>query len=153
MIISRTPLQDIRIDFAFTNEDIGGTNATSAYYDLKNYASITFFVLLGDAAGANWHASDILDSCYALQATNAAAGGSKVITGADIDAELLVVTNKGGITVHANALDVANDFDHVALYVAEGGNSGADYVNAIAIRHGANFHYDDLNGLTGVIVL
>ena len=141
--VSRSPFQDMKIALALETTDIGGTNATSAYFDLAGYGAITFIIQLGDKDGANWDATatDNLTECYLKQATDTAASGAKAITGAEINTDLDAVGEIGALTVRANALDIANDFDCVACYVSEDGNTDVDYVTIWAILHEAHYHY------------
>ena len=45
--------------------DIGGTSATTSYVSMENFDRATAYVEIG-----TWNASDDLDSCHFLQATD-----------------------------------------------------------------------------------
>lgn len=144
--VSRSPFQDMKMALALMTTDIGGTNATSAYFDIKGYGAITFIIQLGDQAGANWDATatDDLTECYLKQATSTAGASAKAITGAEINTDLDAVGEIGALTVRANALDIANGFDCVGCYVSENGNTAVDYVTIWALLHEAQYHYSGL---------
>jgi len=135
--------------------DIGGTNATSDYVSLADYDQVVFDVMLGFADGDNtysgWTAADKLDSLIVKQAINSSGGSVKTLK--DHSANAVVVADHVAgthyqIVVNADELDVANDFTHVAVYVAESDDGGTDYVVITAVAAKARFANENESGLT-----
>ena len=149
-------IQNASIEVVLDTTDIGGTNATSKYVDMTNFGSVAFIVQLGmtlEGTADNWHASDQLDGFKLLQATDAAATGSKDITGAaNVSTAVEAAGNILAIEIHTPCLDMDNDFNHVAAYVSEAGNSGVDAVTIVAVRYNPRFAHKDLTTDDYVIV-
>jgi hypothetical protein len=142
------------VEPVLVDSDIGGTADTSKYVDMTNYGTVTFWVLLGNTVEGtvtNWSTTDSLDNFYLLQATDSAGTGAKVITGANCDqtdAQTGTAGNIYAITCNSEAMDMANDFTHVAAYVVEDTNTAADIVQIYAARYNARYKHDDLNVTT-----
>lgn len=127
--------------------DIGGTNAASAWVSMEEFERIFAYVEIG-----TWNATDDLDECRLEQATDSNGTGAKDLTtdasGGDYDTDAPVDADGNFVILEALAadLDVDNGFNHVRLYVAEGGNSGTDNVTGFLIRYGARNKKAQLNG-------
>ena len=97
------------------------TDATypSTYIDVSGYARFAFLILVGAT-------DDTAVNAQVVQATAAAGTGSKDITGAAITSTVLAGTNDNKwalIEVDNERLDIANNFQFVALTVAATGGS------------------------------
>ena len=129
--------------------DIGGTNAQNSggYLSMKNYSRVMAYVELG-----TWNASDDLDECRLQQATDSSGTSVKDFTtdasGGDYDTDAPIDSDGDFVIIEARAedLDVDNGFDHIRLYVAEGGNSGTDNVTGVVIRYGYAYPKKELQG-------
>ena len=129
--------------------DIGGTNAQNAggYLSMKNYARVMAYVELG-----TWNSTDDLDECRLQQATDSSGTSVKDFTtdasGGDYDTDNPIDADGDFVIIEARAedLDVDNSFDHIRLYVAEGGNSGTDNVTGVVIRYGYAYPKKELQG-------
>ena len=129
--------------------DIGGTNAQNAggYLSMKNYSRVMALVVLG-----TWNASDDLDECRLQQATDSSGTSVKDFTtdasGGDYDTDNPIDADGDFVIIEARAedLDVDNGFDHIRLYVAEGGNSGTDNVTGVVVRYGYAYPKKELQG-------
>ena len=127
--------------------DIGGTSATTSYVSMENFDRATAYVEIG-----TWNASDDLDSCHFLQATDSSGTSSKGLTtsasGGDYDTDAPVDADGNFVMLDMRAenLDTNNGFTHIALYVAEGGNTGADNVTGFVLRHSPRYAAKELNG-------
>ena len=118
--------------------DIGGTNAQNngGYLAMLDYERAYAYVEIG-----TWDSSDDLDECRLQQAINSSGGSVKDLTSdasggnydtdnpVDADGDMVI------IEVRAEDLDVANVFNHIRLYVAEGGNTGVDQVAGAVMRY------------------
>ncbi len=142
--------QNAAMEVVLDATDIGGANATSKYLDMSKFASVDFFVTLGttlEGTADGWNAADKLDSFKIRQATDSSGTSVKDIVGAG-DTSITPATGAAGdtyvITVHAAALDHANNFDYVACYVAESDNTGVDTVTIAAVRYNPRYAHDDL---------
>lgn len=144
----RTLAQHAAIEVVLDATDIGGTNATSKYLDMENFAAVDFIVTLGttlEGTADGWNAADTLDTFKLLQATDAAASGSKDITGATVTcATLGTAGDTYVITCWAESMDKANSFTHIAAYIAEAGNTGPDFATIVGIRYHPRYAHDDL---------
>ena len=129
--------------------DIGGTNAQNSggYLSMKNYSRVMALVVLG-----TWNASDDLDECRLQQATDSSGTSVKDFTtdasGGDYDTDNPIDADGDFVIIEARAedLDVDNGFDHIRLYVAEGGNSGTDNVTGVVVRYGYAYPKKELQG-------
>jgi hypothetical protein len=129
--------------------DIGGTNAQNSggYLSMKNYSRVMAYVELG-----TWNATDDLDECRLQQATDSSGTSVKDFTtdasGGDYDTDNPIDADGDFVIIEARAedLDVDNGFDHIRLYVAEGGNSGTDNVTGVVIRYGYAYPKKELQG-------
>jgi hypothetical protein len=127
--------------------DIGGTNAATSYVSMKNYARAFAYVEIG-----TWNASDDLDECRFQQATDSSGTSVKDLTtdasGGNYDTDNPVDADGNFVIleVRAEDLDTDNGFDHIRLYVAEGGNSGVDNVTAVVLRYGYAYPQKELQG-------
>jgi deoxycytidylate deaminase len=99
-----------------------------------------------------WNGSDDLDTFKLLQATDSSGTGAKDLTtsasGGNYDSDNPVDADGNFVIadIRAEDLDVDNSFTHIALTVAEGGNSGADNVTAFIVRHDPKYAAKELNG-------
>ena len=127
--------------------DIGGTSATTSYVSMENFDRAFAYVEIG-----TWNGTDDLDSCHLLQATDSSGTSSKGLTTSasggnyDTDSPVDADGNWVIIDIRAEDLDTDNGFNHIALYVAEGGNTGADNVTGFIIRHEPRYAAKQLNG-------
>ncbi len=144
----------IKVDFPFTEADIGGTNTAGSsdavqWLDMANYDTFMAIVELG-----TWNAGDDLDTCKLEQATSSAGAGKKDLTtcgsGAtydyDTDNPVDADGNQVVLECRAEDLDVDNDFHYVRVYCAETGNTGTDNVSAVCIRSAARLQEEHLQG-------
>ena len=135
-------------DFLETS-DIGGTNAQNSggYLSMKNYARVMAYVEIG-----TWDSSDDLDECRLQQATDSSGTSVKDFTtdasGGDYDTDSPLDSDGDFCVIEARAedLDVDNGFDYIRLYVAEGGNTGADNVTGVVVRYGYAYPKKELQG-------
>ena len=129
--------------------DIGGTNAQNqgGWLSMKNYSRVCAFISLG-----TWNSSDDLDEARLQQATDSSGTSAKDFTtdasGGDYDTDNPIDADGDFVIIEARAedLDVDNGFDHIRLYVAEGGNSGTDNVTGVVIRYGYAYPKKELQG-------
>ena len=119
--------------------DIGGTNAqnNSGWLSMQSYARAMAYVEIG-----TWNAGDDLDECRFQQATDSSGTSAKDLTtdasGGNYDTDNPVDADGDFVVleVRGEDMDADNEFDHIRLYVAEGGNSGTDNVAGVVIRYG-----------------
>ena len=135
---------NLKVVQALKTTDIGATNATSAYVDMRE-ADIALFV----ATLGAWNAADTLDGCKLLQAKDAAGTDAKDLAGKaptveDPSAADEVYTAE----CHADELDLANGFTHVAMYVQEDGNTGVDEVSIASVAASLHRVYENVLGAT-----
>lgn len=129
-------------------KDIGGTNAQTAWVSMAEWERVYAYVQIG----ATWNATDDLDECRLQQATDSSGTGAKDLTtdasGGNYDTDNPVDAAGNFVVLEAKNedLDVANGFTHVRLYVAEGGNTGVDYVGGFLMVHGARNKRKQLQG-------
>lgn len=132
--------------------DIGATNVTTKYLDMKNFGAVDFFVTLGttlEGTADGWNAADKLDTFKLVQATDAAGSDVKDVTGGAVTTPTLGVAGATyAVTCPAEALDIANSFFFVAVYLAETDNTGTDFVNVAAVQFQSRFKWDDLTSAT-----
>lgn len=127
--------------------DIGGTSATSSWVSMEEFERIFAYVEIG-----TWNATDDLDECRLEQATDSSGTGAKDLTtdasGGNYDTANPVDADGNFVILEALSadLDIANGFNHVRLYLGEGGNTGTDNVTAFLIRYGARNKKAELNG-------
>ena len=127
--------------------DIGGTNASSSYVSMKNCARAFAYVEIG-----TWDSGDDLDECRFQQATDSSGTSVKDLTtdasGGDYDTDNPVDADGNFVIIEIRAedLDTDNGFDHIRLYVAEGGNTGVDNVTGFVIRYGYAYPQKELQG-------
>ena len=127
--------------------DIGGTNVATGYVSMKNYGRAMAYVEIG-----TWNASDDLDECRIEQAQDSGGTGVKDLTtdasGGNYDTDAPVDADGDFVIIEIRAedLDVDNGFDHIRLYLAEGGNSGVDNVTAVLIRYDYQYPQKELQG-------
>jgi hypothetical protein len=99
--------------------------SSSAYIDVSEYSRFAFLIAVGDS-------DDTAVTAQVKQATAAAGTGSKDVTGAAITGTSLAGSSSDDrwamIEVDNERLDIANDFDHVALDVAATGGSATELV-------------------------
>lgn len=127
--------------------DIGGTNVATSYLPMKGFDRIMAYVEIG-----TWDSTDDLDECRFEQAqdvdgtgvkdltTDASAGNYDTDNPVDADGDFVI------LEARAADLDAANNFTHVRLYLAEGGNTGADNVTAVLIRYDKDYSRKELQG-------
>lgn len=131
--------QDVAVDFLET-ADIGGTNAATDWVPMADFERVYAKVIIG-----SWNATDDLDECRLEQATDASGTSAKDLTtdasAGNYDTANPVDADGDTVVLEAKAedLDVANGFNHVRLYVAEGGNTGTDNVTGVLVRYGARY--------------
>lgn len=127
--------------------DIGGTNVASAWLPMADFDRIYAKVEIG-----TWNGTDDLDECRFEQATDVNGTGAKDLTtdasGGNYDTDAPVDADGNTVVLEAKAedLDVSGGFNHVRLYLAEGGNTGVDNVTAVIVRHGARHKRKQLEG-------
>jgi len=129
--------------------DIGGTNAQNSggWLSMEGYARVMAYVELG-----TWNAGDDLDECRLQQASDSSGTGAKDLTtdasGGDYDTDSPIDADGDFVIIEARAedLDADNSFNHIRLYVAEGGNSGTDNITGFVIRYGYSYPRKELNG-------
>jgi hypothetical protein len=93
--------------------------SSSTYIDVSEYARFAFLVMVGGT-------DDTAVTCQVVQATAAAGTGSKVITGAALTGTELAGSNDNQwsiIEVERSRMDIANNFQYVAVDVAATGGS------------------------------
>ena len=140
--------EHVSIDLLDT-ADIGGTNAQNngSYLSMKNYSRVMAYVEIG-----TWDSSDDLDECRLQQATDSSGTSVKDFTtdasGGDYDTDNPVDADGDFVIIEARAedMDVDNGFDFIRLYVAEGGNTGADNVTGVVVRYGYAYPKKELQG-------
>ena len=121
--------------------DIGGTSATTNFDRAFAYAEI-----------GTWDSGDDLDTFKFLQATDSSGTSSKDLTssgsGSNYDSDSPVDADGNWVIgdIRAEDLDTDNGFTHIALTVAEGGNSGTDNVTAFLLRHDPKYPAKEMNG-------
>ena len=99
-----------------------------------------------------WNSGDDLDECRLQQATDSSGTSAKDLTtdasGGNYDTDNPVDADGDFVVLEARAedLDTTNGFDHVRLYVAEGGNSGVDNVAGVLIRYGSAYPKKEVQG-------
>ena len=129
--------EDVAVDFLH-EADIGNTNAQNAGgwlpmadYD-RIYAKVKLIV---------WDVGDNLDECRIQQGQGSGGTNAKDLTtdasGGNYDTDNSINAANETVVVEARAedMDVDGGFDHVRLYVAEGGNTGVDEVMGVLIRY------------------
>ena len=127
--------------------DIGGTNATSGWLSMKNYARAMAYIELG-----TFDSSDDLDEARFQQASDSSGTGAKDLTtdasGGNYDTDNPVDADGNFVIIEIRAedMDVDNGFDYIRLYVAEGGNTGTDNVTGVVIRYGYAYPKKELQG-------
>lgn len=137
--------EDILFDF-LEQADIGGTNATSAWLDMKDHDRVHAIVELG-----SWDSGDDLDECRLEQATSSGGAGVKDLTtdgtGLNYDTANPIDANGDQVQLSARAedLDVDGGFQFVRLFVGEAGNTGVDNVFGFIMLHGARYPVKELN--------
>lgn len=152
---------EIAVSFPFGADalDIGGTNSAGSddtvhWVDMSGYDEIGVLVQIG-----TWNATDDLDTCKLEQATSSAGAGKKDLTTSasggnyDTDNPIDAATNKVFLAARSEDLDAANGFRYVRVYLAEGGNTGVDNVQAVYVRRKARFAQADINGAASTGVL
>lgn len=142
--------QHAAMEVVLDSTDIGGTNATSKWLDMRDFGAVDFVVTLGatlEGTPDGWSAADKLDTFTIRQATASDGSDVKDIAGAGVTSITPLLGTAGDtyvITVHAAALDHANSFRYVAAKVAEVGNTDVDTVTIVGIRYNARYKHDDL---------
>lgn len=129
--------------------DIGGTNAQNAggYLSMKDYPRVSGYVEIG-----TWNSTDDLDECRLQQASDSSGTGVKDLTtdasGGNYDTDNPVDADGDFVIIEVRGedLDVDNVFNHIRLYVAEGGNTGADNVTGVVSRYGYSYPQKELQG-------
>jgi hypothetical protein len=129
--------------------DIGGTNAQNngGWLSMESYSRVMAYVEIG-----TWNGTDDLDECRLQQASDSSGTGAKDLTtdasGGNYDTDNPVDADGNFVIIEARGedFDVDNGFNHVRLYVAEGGNSGADNVAGVLIRYGYQSPQKELQG-------
>lgn len=129
--------------------DIGGTNAQNAggYLSMKDYPQVSAYVEIG-----TWNSTDDLDECRIEQASDSSGTGVKDLTtdasGGNYDTDNPVDADGDFVIIEVRGedLDVDNLFNHVRLYVAEAGNTGADNVTGVVSRYGYSYPQKELQG-------
>ena len=101
---------------------------------------------------ASWDSSDDLDECRLQQATDSSGTSVKDFTtdasGGDYDTDNPIDADGDFVIIEARAedMDVDGGFDHIRLYVAEGGNTGTDNVTGVVVRYGYAYPKKELQG-------
>jgi len=114
---------------------------------MKNYSRVMALVVL-----ASWDSSDDLDECRLQQATDSSGTSVKDFTtdasGGDYDTDNPIDADGDFVIIEARAedMDVDGGFDHIRLYVAEGGNTGTDNVTGVVVRYGYAYPKKELQG-------
>jgi len=129
--------------------DIGGTNAQNngGWLSMEGYNRVMAYVEIG-----TWDSGDDLDECRLQQASDSSGTGAKDLTsdasGGNYDTDNPVDADGNFVILEARAedFDTDNDFSYVRLYVAEGGNTGVDNVNAVLIRYDYSYPQKELQG-------
>lgn len=129
--------------------DIGGTNAQNAggYLSMAHYARCYGRVELG-----TWNAGDDLDECRFQQASDSSGTGVKDLTtdasGGNYDTDSPIDADGDFVVleVRGEDFDIDSGFEHIRMYVAEGGNSGTDNVFGIVARYGYAYPQKELQG-------
>jgi len=127
--------------------DIGGTNASTSWVSMRDFDRVMALVEIG-----TWDSSDDLDECRLQQATDSSGTSAKDLTtdasGGNYDTDNPVDADGNQVLIEARAedLDVDSGFNHVRLYVAEGGNTGVDNVTGVLIRYAAATKRKELQG-------
>ena len=130
--------------------DIGGTNAQNAggYLSMTDYARAYARVELG-----TWNAGDDLDECRFQQASDSSGTGVKDLTtdesGGNYDTDTDIIDADGDfvvLEVRGEDFDIDSGFEHIRLYVAEGGNSGTDNIFGVVARYGYAYPQKELQG-------
>lgn len=127
--------------------DIGGTNASTGWVPMEEFEAIFAYVEIG-----TWNGTDDLDECRLEQGKTSSGTDAKDLTtdasGGNYDTDAPVDADGNFVILEALAshLDTDNGYDHVRLYVAEGGNSGVDNVTGFLIRYGSRFAGKERNG-------
>lgn len=143
-------MQNAAVEVVLDTTDIGGTNATSKYLPMANFGTVDFLATLGatlEGTPDGWSTTDSLDNFYLLQATDAAGSNAKVVTGANLDqtdAQTGAAGDRHFITMNSEQMDSANNFTHIAAYVAEDTNTDVDFVTLVAARYNPRYAQDDL---------
>ena len=135
-------------DFLETS-DIGGTNAQNSggWLPMASYSRVMAIVEVG-----TWDSSDDLDECRLQQATDSSGTSAKDFTtdasGGDYDTDAPVDADGDFVIIEARAedMDVDSGFNHIRLYVGEGGNTGADNVTGVVVRYGYAYPKKELQG-------
>jgi hypothetical protein len=135
---------DAAVDILQT-ADIGGTNASTPWVSMASFEKIYAKVILG-----TWNASDDLDECRLQQGQGSGGSNPKDLTtdasGGDYDTDNPIDALGNTVVLEALAedLDVDGGYDHVRLYVAEGGNSGVDNITGVLVRYDARQKHEHL---------
>jgi hypothetical protein len=145
---------DVAVDILET-ADIGGTNASTPWVSMADYEAIYAKVLIG-----TWDPADDLDECRLQQGQGSGGSNAKDLTtdasGGDYDTDNPVDADGNTVVLEARAedLDVDGGFDHVRLYVAEGGNTGVDNITGVLVRYNARQKYAhrEAAAVTGQVV-
>ena len=134
-------LSDDLVDVAFLETtDIGGTNAQFGDVDMRKCERVYARVEVG-----TWDATDDLDECRLEQGDSGGnwkdlttdASGGNYDTAAPVDADGNVVV----LEASAEDLDRENGFYRVRGYVAEGGNTGPDFVTGVIFGHNSKIKH------------
>lgn len=142
--------QNAAMEVVLDSTDIGGTDATSKWLDMRDFGAVDFVVTLGqtlEGTPDGWNAADKLDTFTIRQATDSSGTGVKDIAGAGVTSITPTLGTAGDtyvITVHAAALDHANLFRFVACKVGEDDNTGVDFATVVGIRYHPRYAHDDL---------
>tara|TARA_Y100000310_G_scaffold126291_1_gene125102 strand:- start:332 stop:811 length:480 start_codon:yes stop_codon:yes gene_type:complete len=128
--------------------DIGGTNVTSGWLSMKNYARAMGIAVIG----ASWDSSDDVDEFRFQQATDSSGTSAKDLTtdasggNYDTDSPIDSADDFALVEIRGEDLDTDNGFDYIRLYVAEGGDSGTDNITISVIRYGYAYPKKELQG-------
>lgn len=127
--------------------DIGGTSANSGWLSMEGFNRALGYVEIG-----TWDSGDDLDECRFQQGTDSSGTSAKDLTtdasAGDYDTDNPVDADGNFVILEvlASDLDSTNSFDHIRLYLAEGGNSGVDTVKAFVVRYEFAYPQKQLNG-------
>ena len=128
--------------------DVGGTTATTAWRDMKNFSRVMAYVELG-----TWNGSDDLDQCRleAAQDTSGTNSGeltSDSSTGNYENATNPIDADGDFVIIEARAEDLDVEGGDVAIrtVVGEDGNSGVDDVMAVQVAYGSAYPQKELQG-------
>lgn len=130
-------------------QDIGGTNAQTDWSTIANFAAGCVYTVIG-----TWNGSDDLDE-FKVQSSDDTSGSNTVevtsdASGGNYDTDAPLDADGDFVIADFRNEDVdgdnANPQLYVRVYVAEAGNSGADQVASVLVKHGYQYPRKELQG-------